>query len=261
MSGSPEASRASSRALVLVVVVVVAWSVGACELVIDVPAKPNLAADAGDSGRAETPRKDAAVDSTPPLPTARTDAAKPDHHDASAPRPDAPPSDHVPDGGRDALPPGRDAACTGTVYAWYADDDRDGYGRSGTTADVRFDCASPGPTWAKVAGDCADDNPLVHPNQVTYFGAPYARSDGTPSFDYDCSNFEDGDPTALIAPKSCGLLSLTLCGGAGYAATNRTGFGLNEYCGSGVWSTCEADLGILVCKATGTRRDPPYGCR
>jgi hypothetical protein len=155
-----------------------------------------------------------------------------------------------------------DPGCPGSLSTWYADDDLDGHGRSGASADVRAACTPPGPAWSLVSGDCADDNALVHPGQVTYFGVAYRRADGASSFDYDCSNTEDGDPTIPLSPKNCGLLSLALCGGMGYAATSREGVGLNPYCGSGVWSTCEAKgLGLLVCESTSARRDPPYGCR
>ena len=111
-----------------------------------------------------------------------------------------------------------------------------------------------------VAGDCADDNALVHPGQATYFGTPY-RVSGKDSFDYDCSGVEDGDPALMIGPKDCGLLALALCGGQGYAPTGRA-FPLNGYCGSGVWTTCGTVLlDLLVCTATNVSREPPYGCR
>jgi hypothetical protein len=229
---------------------------------IDVPPKPKTSEITPEGGRGETPREASAPDAGKPLPSVPAVEAGLRDVTAPVPTPDAS-HDTLPDAGRDASPPPvADAACTGPLSAWYADDDRDGYGRSGDSTDVRFDCIQPGEKWAKVAGDCEDDDPSVHPGQTTYFGAPYEKKDGTKSFDYDCSNFEESDPAVPIAPKSCGLLSLALCDGAGYAATGRAGFGLNEYCGSGVWSTCSpTTIGLLVCQATSEARDPPYGCR
>lgn len=223
---------------------------------MDIPAKRapavNFEAGAGGAGGAggTMGHPDAAVDVSVPVPSPDAAVA-----DADVPGRDAP-GDAWP---RDAMP--LDANCTGTLVAWYPDGDRDGYGRSDDANEIHISCVAPGPAWSAVAGDCADDNAAVHPGQVTYFGTPYERSDGSFSFDYDCSNFEEGDLTIPLSPKNCGLLSLALCGGMGYAATNREGPGLNPYCGSGVWSTCVASLAILVCEATNVRRDPPYGCR
>jgi hypothetical protein len=226
-----------------------------CELILDVPPKRDVTLP--DGSRGEAPR-DAAAEAAPVLPQrdASIDAG-PLPHDAAGPR-DAGASSPA-DGSRDAAP---DAPCVGDPVLWYVDDDRDGYGRSSLGSDVRSSCSRPGEKWAILAGDCNDEDARVHPGQVTYFGTPSHRSDAAVSFDYDCSGAEEGDPNLLVAPKNCGLLSLALCGGFGYTATDRVAAGANTYCGSSVWSTCEATgLGLLLCEATTVTRDPPYGCR
>jgi hypothetical protein len=148
--------------------------------------------------------------------------------------------------------------CTArTVF--YVDGDGDGYGRA---AGATVACKKPATgKWAVHDGDCNDSDPNVHPNQTTYFGKPYKLSNGADSFDYDCSGMEDPNLSLPIAPANCGLLSLTLCGGSGYAQTTRTGPGVNPLCGSTVKSTCQAALGILACQTVTETVTEPFGCR
>lgn len=143
--------------------------------------------------------------------------------------------------------------------AFYMDGDGDGYGR---TAGATVACKKPATgKWALRDGDCDDSNPDVHPGQTTYFGNPYKLQGGVDSFDCDCSGAEDPDLSQPIAPANCGLLSLTLCGGSGYAQTTRTGPGVNPLCGSTVKSTCQAALGILVCQSVTETVTQPFACR
>jgi len=115
--------------------------------------------------------------------------------------------------------------------------------------------------WARDSGDCNDENGFVHPGQTAYFGTPYTVPGGAASFDYNCANGEEGDPLQQKAPPNCGLLSLALCEGVGYASTPRTGPGTNPYCGSTVSTTCRAALGILLCEGVSEEVDTAYRCR
>jgi hypothetical protein len=137
------------------------------------------------------------------------------------------------------------------------DEDRDGWGDAARTWES---CETP-PDGASQAGDCADLDARAHPQQDAYFGDPYQRDDGAESFDFDCSGSEEGQTGVALAPASCGLLSLALCDGAGYAITARMGANVNRACGSRVQQTCQAALGILVCEAVTTAVAEPYGCR
>jgi hypothetical protein len=160
----------------------------------------------------------------------------------------------------DSTPPASDTsvACSAAGW-WYQDGDRDGYGRSSSRVP-----ACPAPTsgsWALEAGDCNDDDPLVHPNQPDYFDAPYRASNGSESFDYDCSGMEEGNGLqGTLASDACGLLSLLLCGGDGYLP-ERAG-APNPWCGSHRKAVCQAAaLGLLVCEPNINEVMEPYWCR
>lgn len=148
---------------------------------------------------------------------------------------------------------GSGGACT-TPTTYYADDDRDEFGRSTSTVKA---CSEPiiG-TWALKGGDCNDDNKLVYPLAASYRGTGYAVTGGT-SFDYDCSAQEDPDPTQLgLAPACPG--SFLNCAGTGFKSTGRTGAGVNPICGSTIVITCTVDG--LGCKAAETTV-PASRCR
>ena len=141
---------------------------------------------------------------------------------------------------------------------FYVDTDGDTYGR---TANPTVACQKPATgTWATRGGDCNDSDPRVHPGPMDFIGTPYKVSGAADSFDYDCSGAEDPNLGQPIAPPNCGLLSLTLCVGSGYARTTRTGAGVNPLCGSTVKATCQA-LGILACQAVTETVTEPFGCR
>jgi hypothetical protein len=101
----------------------------------------------------------------------------------------------------------------------------------------------------------------VRPGQAAYFGTPYRAASGAHSFDYDCSNTEQGDPSQTTAPENCGLLSLTLCGGSGYAKTARSEQDINPYCGSLQISTCRAAVAVLLCETLTESVLEAYRCR
>jgi hypothetical protein len=111
------------------------------------------------------------------------------------------------------------------------------------------------------ATDCNDNDSRVHPGQAAYFAVAYLAPSGNSSFDYDCSENEDEDPAQAKAPANCGLLSLALCAGSGYAQTPRAGQGLSPYCGSSELSVCRAALGILLCENVSEVADEPFRCR
>lgn len=169
--------------------------------------------------------------------------------DGSAPK--------APDGGA-ATVPDATAPCA-TKKTFFGDADGDGFGDE-SVAFVGCEKPATG-KWTEVGGDCNDDIADAHPGQTAFFGVPHQRPGGEPSFDYDCSGQEDPDPSQPLAPTSCGLLALALCGGEGYVSTPRTGAGTNAYCGSQMKTTCHAALAILVCEAVTARTEVPFPCR
>jgi hypothetical protein len=96
-------------------------------------------------------------------------------------------------------------------------------------------------------GDCNDGNPQVFPGQNNYFGTSFSTGAGT-SFDYDCSGREDPDASQPGLAPNCTGLSLLGCTGSGFAATGRTGSGVDAICGSTSLVTCVANL--VSCGAT-----------
>ena len=121
----------------------------------------------------------------------------------------------------------------------YRDVDGDNYG---DTAQHAFGCIREG--WVEAFGDCRDDIFEVHPNQTEFFGVGYTdpEKSGGISFDYDCSNAEEGattnDPNAP-APVCQGVLDILLCPRTtGYQSTGRFGPGENDLCGSDMVILC-----------------------
>jgi hypothetical protein len=237
----------------------------ACTIVIgDEPAH-----DAGSDGAtmdaddAATPLEEAgAVDAGPPddggapgdagstmgLDAALADAGADANADAAGK--DAGPTDS---GMIDTGPP---LDCDGGGTLYYPDGDKDGYGRS---AELVKRCAKPsGDGWALQGGDCKDNDPDVHPQQMTYRGMPYMGADGNPSFNYDCSDAEEGDPSQQKLEGSCGVLDLLACSNSGYLATERAGG--NPFCGSTTRGFCMA-AGILGCSLSEVPDQPAYRCK
>ncbi|MEZ4372365.1 MAG: hypothetical protein R3B07_16180 [Polyangiaceae bacterium] len=127
---------------------------------------------------------------------------------------------------------------------WFPDEDQDGYGRS---SGVVQSCAKPDGKFAEHGGDCNDDNPDVFPGQTNYFAQPYQTGAGAQSFDYDCSQSEEGDSSQYgAAPNNCTVLMAGGCGGQGFVPTGRSGGGINPLCGSATlrkctWNTIKCD--------------------
>jgi len=241
-SGKPSRNRVAA-----LLAPVVAWSLTiACQLVIgDLPLRTDRASDSGaDRSPADVTvdigSEDVAKDSVADRVDSRTEDA--DSTDSAADATDAEPIDAGP--------------CTSDV-PWYPDADGDGYGRSEGMVTA---CPKPAGQWARTSGDCNDENGSVHPGQTAYFGTPFSQS-GKDSFDYNCTGTEEGDPLQQRAPPNCGLLSLALCEGAGYAITPRVGIGINPYCGSRVSMTCRAALAVLICEGVTEEVEAPYHCR
>lgn len=139
---------------------------------------------------------------------------------------------------------------------FWLDADGDGFG-TGTPVQA---CTKPSGLWAKRGGDCADDNPLVHPNQRDFFDEPYLRADGSESYDYNCSGSEEGDGTLQLA-GNCEAIVTAKCGGSGYAKNTPVRAGGNAYCGSTTLETCKTTLAVFLCKAVASTTDVAYRCR
>jgi hypothetical protein len=142
-----------------------------------------------------------------------------------------------------------------SLKTYYPDGDHDTYGRS--TGSVTA-CAPPGGTgWSLASGDCDDDDDRVHPGQTAYFDTPYTRQSAD-TYDYDCSNDEDGDPGMEGVAPACGILSVVGCTGTGFQATARTGNGQNSLCGSKTKVTCQVNG--LACNSVITTVQDGYRC-
>ncbi len=149
---------------------------------------------------------------------------------------------------------GEAGACTES--AWYPDGDGDGFGRS-TTHVLACNAPEPG-TWSHAGGDCNDDDDAVFPKEPDFQAAGYPVGSGT-SFDYDCSGKEEADPSQLGAAPTCASLSVLNCSGSGFAATGRTGDGVNPICGSKTILKC-AQSG-LSCAAVSSQVQDGVRCR
>ncbi len=139
----------------------------------------------------------------------------------------------------DAAAPGGggDAGCTPVMLYEDRDDDQ-----VGDTTRRMMGCPTPG--WVEQSGDCRDDLNAVHPGQLSYFGESYpdpVESAGV-SYDYDCSDNEEPDPTnnPPSTPPMGGCTGLLTCTGAGYlpATPARSGMGVEPRCGSNLRRTC-----------------------
>jgi hypothetical protein len=136
-----------------------------------------------------------------------------------------------------------------TVY--FRDEDGDEYGaRDGEQAS----CSPLGDGWTDEPGDCNDERAEVNPGigALLYFGEPHA-SGSTSSFDYDCDNVEQADPSQFGAAVACPGTSIG-CNKKGFAPTSRTGPNVNPYCGSTTLVTCTPSG--LNCNAIATQVAP-----
>jgi hypothetical protein len=99
------------------------------------------------------------------------------------------------------------------------------------------------PGWSTDPGDCRDDladvKPLKtnQPNPPLFSGTGYEdpTKPANLSFDYDCDSVETPDPSnAYGTEPNCATLLGLNCTGTGYlpASPQRTGAGINPYCGS-----------------------------
>ena len=92
---------------------------------------------------------------------------------------------------------GVDQDCDGHIddglpsATWYEDADGDGYGVAGSKG--VYDCAPPDPTWVEDAGDCDDEDPGVHPDQV----------DGCDGVDTDCDGQLDDEGYEEVKAPGC----------------------------------------------------------
>jgi hypothetical protein len=155
---------------------------------------------------------------------------------------------------------GDDTDCGAGTLTWYPDDDGDSYGRS---AEPREACSRPAGKWSSVGGDCRDNDEKVHPNQTMFFDQPYSLGSGTDSFDYDCANGEQGDPTQAVMAGGCGPLGILLCTSdeKGYAPSDRVGVNVNPLCGSKRLNMCVWQTIALVCAAVEQSVETAYRCR
>ena len=104
-----------------------------------------------------------------------------------------------------------------TAVAWFPDADGDGFGRASGQV---LSCDPPAVgKWVTKAGDCDDDNKAVFPKESDFEASGYTATSTGLSFDYDCSNQEETDPSQLGAAPACGGLSLLSCAGSGFAST------------------------------------------
>jgi hypothetical protein len=204
--------------------------------------------DAAPDGGGDTPiANDAAINHPGDAGTVGVDGGTPPASDAGGANSDA-------GGGH----PAQDAATScAQPGSWYADDDRDGYGRASAKVSA---CSAPGEAWSQRAGDCNDDIADVHPEQSTFFDHAYQAADGSMSFDYDCSGHEEGNNQQQAAPDDCGILALLNCTGSGYSKVARAGAD-NPLCGSRRKDFCQgALLGAVGCETSSEDVAEPYWC-
>ena len=127
-------------------------------------------------------------------------------------------------------------------------------------------CAAPGNDWVQMGGDCQDHNSAVHPATssapMPFQGTGYTDNAGQESFDYDCNGAEEGDPSQDEVGACSGLTSCDQ-GAAGYLPrTDRSGPGVDSFCGSTTTVTCTELLNLLLCsEASRATSQPPRRCR
>jgi hypothetical protein len=117
---------------------------------------------------------------------------------------------------------------------YYQDKDKDGFGDKETSMAA---CSQP-EGWVTNSADCNDGNKEVYPGQQAYFEQGYPKP-GAPqgiSFDYDCNGVEDPSPLDTKNPTCPGVV--LGCDKSGYAPGNRTGPGVDPYCGVKTRNSC-----------------------
>ncbi|NMC70075.1 MAG: hypothetical protein GYA57_08435 [Myxococcales bacterium] len=144
-------------------------------------------------------------------------------------------------------------AAGGCVFAphpvWYPDRDGDGWG---TGSDGVCGATAP-PATAARTGDCCDANPFVHPEQPSFFDAPYACAAGDPpTWDYDCDgsttlehpDLADFCPSTRDAGGSCWSVAVGWC-----PATAGPDCGFVPACGErGIFqANCEPEFSWSAC--------------
>lgn len=158
-------------------------------------------------------------------------------------------------------PPAEDAVVdSGCTLSFYKDEDGDGTG--GATKVTA--CAAPAGHVA-TTGDCRDDNKDVRPGATEYRTVGYASTApiSPTSFDYNCNNNEERDPTKAIAGSGgCAVAGLG-CSGEGYLPTTamRSGPGVDNHCGSTRFRKCERRTVPPSCTASEIVAPTPMGCR
>jgi hypothetical protein len=146
-------------------------------------------------------------------------------------------------GGTESGGTGGAAGSCSTVYYLDADDDTWG---GATTA------CSPGSTgtWVTRGGDCDDENADVHPGQQDFSSEAYLPSDGgEASFDYNCSGDEEMQGMNRTSTATCASAAAgNGCDGTGYlpAEPARSGDGVDPYCGSTLYLTCQRVQGVCT---------------
>ncbi|MEY4550668.1 MAG: hypothetical protein RL685_6863, partial [Pseudomonadota bacterium] len=103
----------------------------------------------------------------------------------------------------------------------------------------------------------------VFPGQPLYFAEPYLSANGL-SFDYDCSESEEAEPSPefVPAPSDCEQRQGPLCGGdTGYInSTNiRSGTSVNPLCGSREQRLC-GSASRTECLLVPQTADAPFPC-
>jgi len=100
------------------------------------------------------------------------------------------------------------------TYLWATDADSDGWIGTVTAADT-----GTYRRWQYLPQDCNDNNPAVHPNEMTYYENPIS---GTYGYDYDCSGSEDHMNIRLYT-----------CDPGGTGGSSGSGGGCGNPCGFG----------------------------
>jgi len=149
----------------------------------------------------------------------------------------------------------------------YRDLDGDGHGSG---PEVANGCPEDG--LAATDDDCHDARPtdldpahLVYPGQTQYFGYGYRDESkpGNVSFDYDCMNGEEPDPTNQPDERALACNELPpddlTCIGTGYEPNERGGFGINSLCGSRIIITCAPSES--TCESNNSSAPTPFRCR
>jgi hypothetical protein len=180
---------------------------------------------------------DAGASQEPPL------LPGPDAADEPEPEPEEEPAPETP----------ADPECT-RPSIWYPDQDGDGYG-AGTP---QSGCVKPSGSFSKQTGDCVDTDARVHPGQKAYFGTPYTHSNGSASFDFDCSGSEEGNTAQKLTPN-CARILVPMCGGGGFIKANRPS-APNPFCGSTTVETCKPSVAVVLCTSVVETSSTAYGC-